>query len=168
MTEPATDRRPRADFWSGLVLAAIGLAFAVASWRMPRLEERGIDPLTVPGIVPGVLGLALLLLGLVLAFRGPGAGRPRLGLASITGNRAESIRLALALALNLAFALILVGRLPFWLATVIYLAVFMAVFWVEPRRAGWPLRAALILAVAAGTTIGIVYLFETLFLVRLP
>ena len=150
------------------MLAAVGLAFAVASWRMPRLEERGIDPLTVPGIVPGVLGLVLLLLGLVLAFRAPDAGRPRLGLASITGNREEAIHLALALALNLAFALILVGRLPFWLATLIYLAVFMAVFWLEPRRAGWPMRAAMILAVSAGASMGIVYLFETLFLVRLP
>ncbi len=171
MTDPAANRRQtpdRTDFWAGLVLAALGLAVAVQSWRMPRLEERGIDPLTAPGIVPGVLGVALLMLGLVLVLRGDDESRSRIGLSAIVGIGRERVRLGVALGLNVIFALVLVGRLPFWLATVLYLTVFMAIFGLEPGRAGWPKRAALIVVVAAAMTAGIVYLFETLFYVRLP
>jgi putative tricarboxylic transport membrane protein len=171
MAEPARDPRAaasRADFWTGIVLAALGLFFAVQSWRMPRLEARGIDPLTVPGIVPGILGVALLGLGLILAFRGADDSRPRVALASIIGVGDERVRLIVALAINLIFAIGLVGHLPFWLAAFLYLVVFMAIFGLEPGRPGWLGRGAMILAVAAATTAGIVYLFETLFLVRLP
>ena len=158
----------RTDFWTGLVLAAVGLAFAVESWRMPRLEERGINPLTAPGIVPGVLGAALLVLGLILALRSHDDSRGQIGLAAIIGTGHERLYLAVALALNAVFALVLVGRIPFWLATFLYLTAFMGIFGLEPGRAGWPKRAALILAVAAAVTAGIIYLFETLFYVRLP
>lgn len=171
MAEPATDPRPpatRADFWTGIVLAAVGLFFAVQSWRMPRLEERGIDPLTAPGIVPGALGVALLVLGLILALRGRDDSRPHVALASIIGVGDERVRLVVALAINLVFALALVGHLPFWLATFLYLIVFMSIFGLEPGRSGWLWRAMMIVIVAAATSAGVVYLFETLFLVRLP
>jgi uncharacterized membrane protein YhaH (DUF805 family) len=170
MTDPTTNGRSpeRADFWTGLFLSALGFVFAVEAWRMPRLEERGIDPMTVPGIVPGILGIALFALGLILALRGPSGDRPHIGLATLIGTENGPIRLALALALNLVFALGLVGRLPFWLATLLYLVTFMSIFGLEPRTPGAMTRAAIILIVAAAATLGIVYLFETLFYVRLP
>jgi putative tricarboxylic transport membrane protein len=169
MTDNTGDARSdRTDFWTGLVLAAVGFAFAVESFRMPRLSERGINPLTVPGIVPGVLGVALLVLGLVLALRGHNPARGRIGLAAIIGTGNQRLNLVVALSLNLVFALLLVGRLPFWIATFAYLAVFMGIFGFLPRRGDWGKRAALILAVSSGITAGIVYLFETLFYVRLP
>ena len=169
MTDITRDARSdRTDFWTGLVLAAAGLGFAVGSWRMPRLEERGINPLTAPGIVPGVLGAALLLLGLILAFRAENAARPRIGIAALIGQGEQRRNLAIAFVLNVVFALVLVGLLPFWLATFLYMTTFMATFGLEPRKSDWRKRAILILAVTCGMTAGIVYLFETLFLVRLP
>jgi hypothetical protein len=170
MSDPTTSGRPpeRADFWTGLVLSGVGFAFALESWRMPRLEERGIDPMTVPGIVPGVLGVTLFVLGLVLAFRAPSADRPHVASSDILGTGHGPVRLAIALALNLVYALVMVGHLPFWLATFLYLIAFMSIFGLEPRKPGAANRAALILAVSAAATAGIVYLFETLFFVRLP
>lgn len=136
---------------------------------MPRLEERGINPLTVPGIVPGVLGVALLVLGLILALRRYDEGRGRIGLRGIIGTGKGRRSLAIALSLNVIFALVLVGRAPFWLATFLYLATFMAIFgFAEVREGAWQKRAALILIVTSILTAGIVYLFGTLFYVRLP
>jgi hypothetical protein len=170
MANPPASQRPlaRADLWSGIVFTLVGLAFAIESWRMPRLEERGIDPWTVPGIVPGLLGTALAVLGLMLAVRGWNDSRGQSRHVSILGTGDARIRLFAALGLNLAYALLLVGRLPFWLATFAYLVGFMGVFGLKPRIPGMAGRVALILAVAAATTAGTVYLFETLFLVRLP
>jgi putative tricarboxylic transport membrane protein len=161
-------RSDRTDFWTGLVLAGVGLAFAIGSFQMPRLEERGINPLTAPGIVPGVLGATLFLLGLMLALRRHDPRRERIGLSAILGTGNQRLNLVVALVLNVVFALVLVGRLPFWIATFLYLAAFMTVFGLEYRRDGWRKRAALILVVSSGITAGIVYLFESLFYVRLP
>jgi uncharacterized membrane protein YhaH (DUF805 family) len=170
MSDPTTSGRPpeRADFWTGLVLSGAGFLFAFESWRMPRLEERGIDPMTVPGIVPGVLGVTLFVLGLVLAFRRPSDDRPHVAMSDILGTGNGPARLAIALALNLVYALALVGHLPFWLATFFYLITFMSIFGLAPREGGAAKRAAIILAVSAAATAGIVYLFDTLFFVRLP
>lgn len=163
------DRTDRTDFWSGLVLAAVGLAFAVGSWTMPRLEERGINPLTVPGLVPGVLGVALFVLGLILAFRRFHPARGRIGLDGIIGTGTGRRSLAVAFGLNITFALVLVGHIPFWLASALYLATFMAVFGiVVSTPSAWRKRALLVLVISAAVTAGIVYLFETLFYVRLP
>lgn len=170
MTDDAGDARyGRTDFWTGIVLAAVGLAFAVGSWQMPRLEERGVNPMTAPGIVPGVLGVALFGLGLVLALRRYDPKHGRIGLRSIIGSGPERISLAVAFGLNVVFALVLVGRVYFWIATFLYLATFMAIFgMVDTSRDALGKRAALILVVSSAMTAGIVYLFETLFFVRLP
>lgn len=170
MTDAVREERPlaRSDLWSGIAFAVVGLAFVVESWRMPRLEERGIDPWTIPGLIPGVLGVALATLGVVLAIRGWRESRGQTHHISIIGTGDARIRFVTALGLNLAFALLLVGRVPFWLATFVYLTVFMAVFVLEPQRSGAAKRALLVLAVATAMTWGTVYLFETLFLVRLP
>jgi putative tricarboxylic transport membrane protein len=136
---------------------------------MPRLGERGINPLTAPGIVPGVLSVALLVLGLVLALRRHDLTRARLGLDAILGVGTGRRNLGITLGLNSAFALVLVGLAPFWLAVLLYLAIFMGIFGLpEARRGALGKRAALILVVSAAMTAGIVYLFGSLFFVRLP
>lgn len=172
MTDNSGDARSdRTDFWTGLALAAVGLAFAIGSWQMPRLEARGINPLTVPGIVPGVLGVALTLLGLILAVRRYDPARGSIGLSGIIGTGHGRRSLVVAFGLNLVFALVLVGHIPFWFATFAYLAAFMAIFGLATQDVP-PVarnkRAAFIVVVSSAVTAGIVYLFETLFLVRLP
>jgi hypothetical protein len=90
------------------------------SLRMPRLENLNINPYTVPGLVPGILGVVLLILGTVLLIRSilRGGWRISAGSASFGLLRHKGLqRLLLALLLTLGYAAILVGRLPFWLAT---------------------------------------------------
>ena len=74
MSEPTPDaaaidraRRNAADLVSALVFVDVGLATLYGAWTMPRLEIRGIHPLTAPGLLPGVLAAALILCGVLLA-----------------------------------------------------------------------------------------------------
>jgi hypothetical protein len=161
----------RADFVTGLVLVALGLAVVVESLRMPRFEALQINPYTVPGLVPGVLGLVILILGGVLAARAARAGGWRLGGGSAWWRREGGVgRLVPSLALCLGYAALLVGRLPFWLATWLFVSSFITLF-------EWPLAGSrrergvrLAFALAFGLVVAVVvaYVFERVFLVRLP
>jgi hypothetical protein len=162
----------RADFVTGLVLVALGIATVVESLRMPRFEHLNVNPYTVPGLVPGALGAVILLLGLVLFLRAARAGgwRPGGGERWAWPSDPGVRRLLLALALCVAYAAGLVGRLPFWLATFAFVAAFVALF-------EWPLAASarartrrLIVAVlfAAAVAAVVTLVFQRVFLVRLP
>ena len=72
-------RAQRADLLLGIVWLTLGLAIGAESWRMPRLEEQHINPYTVPGLVPGLLGVVLALFGLILALRGWRGAGPQSG-----------------------------------------------------------------------------------------
>jgi putative tricarboxylic transport membrane protein len=162
----------KADFVTGLVLFALGGATLVESLRMPRFEELNVNPYTAPGLVPGVLGLVLLVLGAVLFVRAARAGGWRLGTSSAVAHSADPgvYRLALCVALCLGYAAGLVGRLPFWLATFLFVAAFVALFeW--PRAASRAdRRHRLIFAVlfAAIVSAAVTLVFQRIFLVRLP
>lgn len=163
----------RADLITGLVFVALGFAVGIESYNMPRLEERSIDPWTAPGLVPGLLGIVIAVLGGAMALRSIAAGATR---ASASGDtdaaemRSARTRLLLCLALCLGYALVLVGRAPFWLATGLFVFAFVTIFeWRsddDSRVRMGKLAAAFALSVAA--SLAIPYLFETLFLVRLP
>ena len=91
--KPAVKRGVRADFWFGLGLVVFGLAVAVESWRMPRLAELNVHPMTAPGLVPGLLGVVLFGLGGILFLRAARAGGWRFGAAPGL-DRADLARLA--------------------------------------------------------------------------
>jgi len=163
----------RADLITGLFFVAFGFAVGLASYTMPRLEERMIDPWTAPGLVPGLLGVIIAVLGAAMALRSLLAGALQAAAAEDADpeeTRSGRKRLLMCLVLCFAYALGLVGRMPFWLATGLFVFAFVAIFeWRagdDGRARGGKLAAALALAVAAA--IGIPYLFETIFLVRLP
>ena len=59
----------KADFVTSIGLSLFGLAILIMSIQMPRYENLGVNPYSVPGVVPGLLGLILLILGLVLLIR---------------------------------------------------------------------------------------------------
>lgn len=165
----------RADLITGVVLLALGIGVLVESYNMPRLAERSINPWTVPGLVPGMLGLVIACLGAVLALRSLSAGAltaPHEGVSPGPAGeaRAALLRLALSLVLCLGYAVILLGRLPFWLATGLFVFSFIAAFeWRREDTAGTrAIRLSIAAAIALAAMLAIPFLFERLFLVRLP
>lgn len=145
----------RSDVVQGVAWAFGGGLIVYASWTMDRLERHGAALYTAPGLVPGLLGLVLLVLGVVLALRN----------RSVSGS-SFAIRWGntpLVLALCLGYAIGLIGRIPFWLATFAFATAFIAIFeYPSPRR------MALAPLYGAATSLVVTYLFEAVFLVRLP
>ena len=120
--------------------------------------------------MPGLLGAAIGLMALLLVARAlragalAGAHMPRIAIAA-------HWRLIVTLALGLTFALGLVGHgLPFWLASTIYIAVFVFIFQFVDRRANGTLLRGAAFAVFYGAVSGLVihYGFQDIFLVRVP
>jgi hypothetical protein len=163
---------PKADFVTGLVLVALGIATVVASLEMPRFEERHVNPYTAPGLVPGALGAIILALGAVLVGRAARAGGWRLRATDATGSFKDPGlgRLALAVALCLIYAGGLVGTLPFWLATLVFVTAFVILFeWpLATNRADRLRRLVFAPALAAVISAAVTLLFQYVFLVRLP
>ena len=164
----------KADFVTGLVLIALGIATVVASLDMPRFEELDINPYTVPGLGPGALGVVILVLGAALFVRAARAGGWRIT-EGTSGRRPSwsdpgTRNLALAALLCLGYAAGLVSRVPFWLATFLFVAAFVAAF-------EWPLahthaarlrRLAFAVLFAAVIAAAVTFVFQEIFLVRLP
>jgi len=158
---------PKADLVTGLVFALLGAGVLWASLEMPRFEDRNINPYTVPGLVPGALGVIILLLGAVLFLRAlrAVATAPAAPRGVMIGDGAR--RLVLSLVLCLGYAAGLVGRVPFWLATFVFVSLFVIAF--EWRRDGphtWRIGVALAYGAAISATVSLV--FQELFLIRLP
>lgn len=153
-----------ADRVFGLGWTLLGLAMIVESWRMDRLEQQHINPYTVPGLVPGLLGVVLVAFGIVLAAR-------RAPPAEAAHGVAEPWRVGLALVLCLGFAGGLVGSgLPFWAAAFAFLFLAILLFeWPERRAAGTLARGAAQAAAIAGCAAALIsVVFQEVFLVRLP
>ncbi len=154
--------------WSiGWIVA--GAAVVYGAWTMDRLENMHINPYTAPGLVPGVLGLGLIVLGAFLMLRAVRAG----GLQNSEGAHSTLAagRLAAAVILCLGYAAGLVGRgLPFWLSTFVFVTATIMVFqWPERRARGTIARGAVLAAVCgAGTAAAVTIVFQEIFLVRLP
>lgn len=165
---------PRADLRDALAWFAFGAAILTGSVRMDRLEQQHINPVTVPGLLPGLLGVGMVVLGAVLGLRSWQRGAMRLALAAPSAlDREQRKRVWLAIALCVGYGVVLIGHgLPFWLASTIYLTTAILVFRrINPdaaERRFTPrslLQAALIGAIASVVTW---LVFERLFLVRLP
>jgi hypothetical protein len=152
----------RADLKGGAAWAAFGLAILVGAWRMDRFEAMGATLYTAPGLVPGIFGLLLIGLGATLAWRGWKALRAG---ASVESAPLLNRRIVLMLALSLAYAAGLVGRVPFTLATGLFVAAFT---WAYADAAAPRRRVATALASGVLTALVIVLVFERVFLVRLP
>ena len=163
--------RARADLLTSIVLVALGLAIFYMSWTMPRLEARHVHPATIPGLVPMLLSAGLVLCGGLLAWRSwrIDAGRGWRGLAALFATP-QALRVLVILGLALFHTLVLVGWLPFWAAAMIFIFTFIMIFetWLNeaPSNPLVSLGWAIAIAVAGGG--GIFYVFERIFLVRLP
>jgi hypothetical protein len=157
----------------GLAWAAFGVAVLALSLRMDRLEAQHINPYTVPGLLPGLLGIVTIVLGVLMALRSwrrgaRFAGGPRLAMSGIALRR-----LALVVGLIVAYTVVLLGHgLPFWVGATIYVTASIVLLQAPQRAAegrGLSLReAAFALAVGLGSGWVITWVFQDAFLVRLP
>lgn len=142
----------RSDRAQGAFWILVGGAIFYASWTMDRLANVGVKPFSAPGLLPGILGVFMIVLGIAMVLR----AKPQPGAEPI-----EWRRLLLPIVLCLAFAGGMVGRgVPFWLAGWIFVTVMICTL---QRRLTW--QAFVIGAVASGA---IALIFQELFLVRLP
>lgn len=169
---PEGEVSPFADLVSAAVWFVIGAAIAVASWRMDRLENLHINKYEIPGLVPGLLGAAIAVLGLVLAARA--VSRGALAPRGAPAARAPGARLFIGavLATMLAYSLVLVGHgIPFWLSTFVFVSGF--IFFFDRQRQSelgrGTGRQAVLALVCGALTSGIVsFAFQEIFYVRLP
>jgi prepilin signal peptidase PulO-like enzyme (type II secretory pathway) len=157
----------REEFVSAGVFAALGAVIVMASWRMDRLADRGIEAASVPGLLPGLVGALMLLLALVLAWQArrlPATPQP----ADSPGGTRRTLA---AIVLCVLFAGITLGHgLAFVVEGAIFIFVFTTLFswreWHDTGRIGRGLAQTLAVAVIASAFIS--WLFESVFLVRLP
>lgn len=169
---PGTEVSPRADLGSALVWIAFGAAVVTGAWRMDRLEAQQINRYEIPGLVPGLLGAAIVLLGIALALRALRRGALQPTGAPAAGRGPQRLYLAMVLGAMLAYALVLVGHgIPFWLATLLFVAGFIFCFDRDRQQALGRTRARqalLALVYGAATSAVVTLVFQDVFYVRLP
>lgn len=165
-------RGATADLVTGAILFALSVAMMAGAWTMPRLEIRQIHPLTAPGLLPGLLGIALALCSVLLIIDAVRKRRRAIlaDMPEAAPDGASRRNLVTALVLCLVYALGLVGRVPFWFATTAFVTSFILLFeWPEARtRRERIVGAAWAIGIGLVTGIGIANAFSDIFLVRLP
>jgi hypothetical protein len=164
----------RSDFLASFGWMALGAAALVGGLTMDRLENQDVNPYTVPGLLPGLLGIVMLLLGgtlMLRSLRQGGLHRPVLLAAAVPPGAARQLWLALGLCV--VFDVALVGHgLPFWIAAALFVSVaILSLQHAQRRAAGQRLTFRAVVAAVAiglGAGAGITLLFQQIFLVRLP
>jgi hypothetical protein len=165
---------PRSDLKDAVGWIALGLATVIGSVTMDRLENQNINPLTVPGLLPGLLGAAMILLGTVLGLRSWRRGALREAVPPATAHeREQGKRVLIAVALCTGYGVVLVGHgIPFWLASTVYVTASILVFQrlsLDPQERRLDARAWVkALVIGAASSVITWAVFELVFLVRLP
>jgi drug/metabolite transporter (DMT)-like permease len=172
--ENGEDITPRSDWWQGLGWIVLGAAVLVASLAMDRLEDQHINPYTIPGLLPALLGIAMILLGGVLAVRSWERGALTQPREPFTPHQRETRkRVWIVIALCSAYSVVLIGHgLPFWLASTIFVTgtiLIMQRMNREPDERRLP-PMLWVKAIAIGVIASVLtqVTFQDLFLVRLP
>jgi len=170
--EPSVAEGPshRTDAILGVVVSLLGTGILVGALAMPRFENRSADPLTVPGITPGLLGAILLVLGLLLALRGlrrQGSEGP-LDITQWAPDATKRTLFTLAALLIYGFGLF--GNVPFIPATAVFVFCFtVGVEWIRADRKSSMTRTVLgAAALAVISSLVIWAVFSRIFLIQLP
>jgi len=163
----------RSDFIASIVWMVFGAAVALGSWNMDRLEKQDINPYTVPGLVPGLLGAAVMFFGMLMLVRSwrQGALTPAGREGEKPFNAAQGKRFAIVLALCLLLDVVLLGHgLPFWAAAAIYVTSSIFILQYQERKAAGQVARGFVVALVIGLCAGglITQIFQEIFLVRLP
>ena len=164
---------PRSDLIASLVWIVLGAATTIGSWNMDRLEKQDVNPYTVPGLLPGLLGVAIMFFGALMTLRAAreGALEAGAGKLQVKDTAAGQRRLWLVLALCLAFGVGLVGHgLPFWLAAALFISITMSILQYPARKAAGESVRGIVVAGVIGICAGLIItlVFQEFFLVRLP
>lgn len=158
----------RSDIWGGVAWVTFGSVILVEALRMDRFTSMGATVYTMPGFVPGMIGVVVMVLGLVLALRGwhclkTSSSSPE------SVEPAEPIingRIGFTILLTLVYAGGLIGRVPFWLGTALFVGTFTWLF-APPEQSVQ--RRLTHCVLAGGLTSAVVSIvFQEIFLVRLP
>lgn len=164
--------RPRVDLSVAVCFFVFSVAIVTLALGMPTYTNQGGQIYTAPGLVPTFYGVVIGLLSLWLGIRAiRRMSATPFGVDSAhSGEGNSNVRLALAAGLGLFFVVGLIGRMPFWLASSIFVTSFVLAFeWRRELSAAQRMRqAALALAIGIGTGVLITLVFERIFLVRLP
>ena len=164
----------KADFVTSIVLLLFGTAILIMSIYMPRFEGLGVNPYSVPGIVPGLLGVILLILSLILFIRSIIRKGYQFGLSIEIIKQYftdESTRnFLLALILSLVYGAFLLTRIPYSLATGLYILIFILIFEYRPKDNISSQKKTIFysLVEAISVSAGVTLVFRYLFLVDLP
>jgi putative tricarboxylic transport membrane protein len=151
------------------VLLVLSLAILAIALGMPTYRERQGEIYVAPGLVPGIYAIVLALLSATLGVRALLRARLGLGRTAPPEPGGTAIPLALVAVLGLIYCFGLIGRMPFWLATALFVAAFVAVFELPATpRPRWPRSVAVAAAIGIGTGVAVTLVFQKLFLVRLP
>ena len=164
---------PKADFVTSIFLVLFGLFVLYQSLRMPRFEERHINPYSVPGLVPGFLGVVIAFLGLVLFIRSIIRGGHKL---ELTGSRIKGFfldestkRILVTIILSVGYGVFL-GKVQFSVLTALYVFLFIVIFDFKREKKfteQWKIYLSGFI-VAVLTSASVTYVFQYLFLVNLP
>lgn len=163
---------PRLDLYTAAVFLALGIAIICLALSMPTFYDRLQQIYTAPALVPTLHGTIIAVLSIWLGVRAlrRGALRQPVGNTLAAREGYSNTRLAISALLCLVYAAGLIGRLPFWVATTLFVAAFILLF--EWRSGATPRQlvrgVAQAAAIGAGTGIAVTLVFEKLFLVRLP
>jgi hypothetical protein len=169
---PSPAPADRTDLKEGLAWCVLGAVVLVMSITMDRLADQGVAPYAAPGLLPGLLGLVMILFGGAVALR-----REVVAVsaeeAAERRYRLQPGRLALVIGLCLTYSIVLIGHgLPFWLASALFVSVSILVLQHPQRKeAGQRLGARAVgFAVLVGLCAGAaaMFVFENFFLVHLP
>ena len=174
MTDEDERKPPRADLADAIGWFVLGVAVLVGSIAMDRLEQQHINPYTVPGLLPGLLGIAMILLSLVLAVRSWERGALTQAPVPMTDDRREERRRVwVVAALCVGYGVVLIGHgIPFWLASTLYVSASILIL---QRMSRDPQERQLtprlwLKALVIGTASSVItqLVFQELFLVRMP
>lgn len=155
---------PGIDFVVSIIIFLLSIIVIVWSLHMPRPGGWS----TAPGLMPLFLGATLLAMGiglLVSAIRNNGIQRLRERMRRFSVrewvNEGTGRRTLWVVLVTGFYVFVLLGRIPFEIASIIYLGVMLYVFW---RRGGW-LKITLI-SVLLPLVFGII--FRGIFIILLP
>ncbi|MDA3941145.1 MAG: tripartite tricarboxylate transporter TctB family protein [Spirochaetia bacterium] len=165
---------PKADFLMSIMLFFFGIFVMILSSQMPDLADQNANPYSAPGVVPFILGIIFSFLGIVMLIRSILRKGYRI---KITGVQIiawvkdlSTQRFLVTLLMSVGYALILLGRMHYLLATGLYMFFFVFIF--EFKKGEKLLNqkktifSALILSII--TSGSIYWVFRYLFLVNLP